>query len=128
VFEDQKEGDSQTQRLQPVAERLVYRVPADTLHLSVTPDKQQYAPGDKVKLTVNAKTEKDQPAPAVLLVAVVDESALKLSGEKTVRSMPSYFYLTTEVRRPEDLEHADFLLRGGDQARKALDLLLGTQG
>ena len=42
--------------------------------------------------------------------------------------MPTHFLLTTEVRRPEDLEYADFLLGPHPQAAEALDLLLGTQG
>jgi hypothetical protein len=127
VFEEQK-GEGPTPRWKPVAERLVYRTPAQTLNLAVTADKEHYGPGDKVNLTVNARSETDQPAAAVLLVAVVDKSVLKLADEKTACNMPTYFYLTTDIRRPEDLEHADFLLRNDEPARKALDLLLGTQG
>ena len=53
---------------------------------------------------------------------------LTLADEKTARSMPTHFLLTTEVRRPEDLEYADFLLGPQPKAAQALDLLLGTQG
>src|SRR5712692_3342310 len=42
--------------------------------------------------------------------------------------MPTHYYLTTEVRRPEDLEYADVLLGAHPKAAAALDLLLGTQG
>ena len=42
--------------------------------------------------------------------------------------MPTHFLLTTEVRRSEDLEYADFLLGTHPKAAEALDLLLGTQG
>src|SRR5207249_11839396 len=72
--------------------------------------------------------EKAQPAPAIVMVAVVDRSVLKLADEKTARSLPTHFYLTTEVRRPEELEYADFLLGPHPKATVALDLLLGTQG
>ncbi|HEV8060015.1 MAG TPA: alpha-2-macroglobulin family protein, partial [Gemmataceae bacterium] len=51
-----------------------------------------------------------------------------MADEKTYRSMPTQFLLTNEVRHPEDLEFADFLLSPKDKARQALDLLLGTQG
>ncbi|HEY7423984.1 MAG TPA: alpha-2-macroglobulin family protein, partial [Gemmataceae bacterium] len=51
-----------------------------------------------------------------------------LADDKTLRAMPTHFLLTTEVRRPEDLEYADFLLGSHPQAAEALDLLLGTQG
>src|SRR5207237_3111209 len=75
-----------------------------------------------------ALNEKEQPAPAILLLAVVDKSVLTMADEKTFRSMPTHYYLTTEVRRPEDLEYADVLLGTHPKAAAALDLLLGTQG
>src|SRR5207302_10893872 len=115
-------------QLVPVAERLVYRKPAEQLILTVKPDKKQYIPGDKVNLSLGALNEKEQPAPAILLVAVVDKSVVTLADEKTYRSMPTHYYLTTEVRRPEDLEYADILLGSHAKASTALDLLLGTQG
>src|SRR5438046_7574382 len=62
------------------------------------------------------------------MVSVVDKSVITLADEKTARSMPTHFLLTTEVRKPEDLEHADFLLTDRPEAKQALDLLLGTQG
>jgi hypothetical protein len=116
------------QRLAPVAERLVYRRPAEQLILKVKPDKQPYVPGDKVKLSLAALNEKEQPAPAILLVAVVDKSVVTLADEKTFRTMPTHYLLTTEVRKPEDLEYADVLLGSHPKAASALDLLLGTQG
>src|SRR5207237_3442120 len=66
--------------------------------------------------------------PAILLLAVVDRSVLTMADEKTARSMPTHFLLTTEVRRAEDLEYADFLVGQHAKAPQVLDLLLGTQG
>jgi hypothetical protein len=60
-------------------------------------------------------------------VAVVDKSVLTLADEKTHRSMPTHFNLTTSAAN-QDLEHADFLLTRHLRAKEALDLLLGTQG
>jgi hypothetical protein len=127
VFEELP-GDGNHVQLVPRAERLIYRVPAERLQLTIQPDKKQYVPGDRVNIQFSAADEKGQAAPAVLLVAVTDKSVLKLADEKTFRSMPTHFLLTTEVRRPEDLEHADFLLGSHPKAAQALDLLLGTQG
>ena len=62
------------------------------------------------------------------MLAVVDQSVLTMADEKTYRTMPTHFLLTTEVRRAEDLEYADFLLGQHPKAAEALDLLLGTQG
>jgi hypothetical protein len=115
-------------RLKPVAERLIFRQPTGRVNLTLKTDKGRYTPGERVRLFLNASDEHKQPAPAILLVSVVDKSVLTLADEKTARSMPTHFFLTTEVRGPEDLEHADFLLTDHAQAARALDLLLGTQG
>jgi hypothetical protein len=116
------------QQLAPLAERLMYRTPKEHLNLEIKTDHENYVPGDQVKVTVKSSDENHQPAPAIIMLAVVDKSVLKLADEKTYRSMPAHILLTSEVRRPEDLEHADFLLGPQPGAAKALDLLLGTQG
>lgn len=112
----------------PLAERLIYRQPAQHLNLAVTPDKLVYVPGEKMKLTCFASNEEGKPAPAIMLVGVVDQGVLSLADEKTYHSMPAHFYVTSEIHHPDDLEHADFLLADHPQASVALDLLLGTQG
>jgi hypothetical protein len=127
VFEEQAAPGDRAQ-LVPVAERLVYRKPAEQLILNVKPNLKQYIPGERVTCSVSALDEREQPAPAVMMLAVVDKSVVTMADEKTYRTMPTHYYLTTEVRRPEDLEHADFLLSSHARAATALDLLLGTQG
>lgn len=114
--------------LKPVAERLLYRQSGERLNITVHPDRKQYVPGEHCTLTLKATDEKDHPAQAVFVGACVDRGVLNLADEKTARAMPTHFLLTTEVRRPEDLEHADFLLGEHPSAAVALDLLLGTQG
>ncbi len=118
----------QGRELKPVAERLIYRRPAEQLTVHLHPDRSSYVPGEKATLQVAAENEKGEPAPAVVMLVVVDKSVLTLADEKTYRSMPTHFLLTSEVRRPEDLEYADFLLGPQDKAKDALDLLLGVQG
>src|SRR5262249_35182213 len=115
-------------QLRPVAERLIYRMPAERLNVAIKPDRDHYVPGDSVTLALTATNEKAQPAPAILMLAVVDQSVVTMAEEETARTMPTHFYLTTEVRKPEDLEYADFLLTSHPKAAAALDLLLGTQG
>jgi hypothetical protein len=157
VFEERGAGDKRRD-LVPVAERLVYRMPAEELNLEIKADKAGPIPGEKVSVTFKASNEKEELVPAVVTVAVVDKSVITLADEKTARGMPTHFLLTTEVRKPEDLEHADFLLAGTQgwqrfieqnperfrkkkseeseqeakaalrTAKEALDLLLGTQG
>jgi hypothetical protein len=135
VFEKMA-GQEKQAHLVPRAERLIYRTSKEHLNLEIKADHENYVPGDRVKVTVKSSDENQQPSPAIVMLAIVDKSVLKMADEKTYRSMPAHVLLTSEIRRPEDLEHADFLLgstRGADatplaSAAKALDLLLGTQG
>jgi hypothetical protein len=127
VFEE-AEGNGGKKELTPRAERLVFRKPASTLHVTVKPDKGRYTPGEHVTLSFTAQDEKNQAAPAIAMVGVVNKSVVTMADEKTFRAMPTHFLLTSEVRRPEDLEHADVLLGSHPKAAAALDLLLGTQG
>jgi hypothetical protein len=120
--------EKQAEQFLPLAERLVYRPASERLALSVAPDKPAYSPGDRVRLALQAANEKRELASAVLLASVTDLSVHKLANDKTARAMPTHFLLTTEVRRPEDLENADFFLGNHPKARQALDLLLGVQG
>ncbi len=126
VFEQR--GDDKQRNFVPMAERLVYRQPAEHLFLTAKPDKRVYVPGDRVKLNFSALDEQEKPASAILLVGVVDKSVVTMADEKTRRAMPTHFLMTSEVKKPEDLEYADFLVGSHPKAPAALDLLLGTQG
>jgi alpha-2-macroglobulin-like protein len=128
VFEEKAAKDDGAVQVVPVAERLVYRKPVRQLHLDVHPDRNRYNPGSQVGVDIVATTENQEPAPAVVMVAVVNQSVLTMADEKTGRQMPAHFLLASEVKKPGDLEHADFLLSDDPQAATALDLLLGTQG
>ena len=115
----------------PVAERLVYRRPAGKLNVRALGHAERYAPGEKVDMSLLVTDENDKPVPAVLGVAVADDALLNLADDRTP-SMPTHFLLTSEIEKPEDLEHADFYLsdqtKGKTTSGEALDLLLGTQG
>jgi anti-sigma factor RsiW len=121
-------GDGTRRALIPRVERLIYREPAERVNIALKPDQKAYVPRQTAKVGVEATTEKGQPAPAVVLLRVIDKSVMTLADDKTLRAMPTHFLLTTEVRRPEELEYADFLLGSHPRAAEALDLLLGTQG
>src|SRR5262249_40553180 len=82
--------------LTPRAERLVYRLPSERLDLTVEADRSRYLPRDPVHLKLRSSDEKGEATPAVVLVAVVDHGVISLADEKTARSMPTHFYLTTE--------------------------------
>ncbi len=111
----------------PIAERLVYRRLNRKLKVEATTGQKQYAPGDKVEISLRVTDEEGRPVPATLGVSVVDDALLNLADDDTA-SMPTQFLLTSEIEKPEDLEDADFYLSDDPEAARALDLLLGTQG
>jgi hypothetical protein len=110
-------------RLVPLVERLVYRLPARRLQMEVRADRPHYRPGERVTIDIRSANEKGAAAPAWLLASVVNEMAL--DGEP---NGVAPYYLTAEIRRPEDLEEADVWVRDDAAAFAALDLFLGTQG
>jgi hypothetical protein len=127
VFEELPTDRTQRE-LVPVAERLVYRHPRERADVAIATDRRSYVPGQKANVALWVTNEKEKLTPAVLMVAVVDRSVVTLADAKTDRGMPAELLLCSEVRRPEDLEYADFLIGQNPRAPQALDLLLGTQG
>jgi len=114
-------------RLAPLAERLIYRVPAERLSLSIADWKPVQRPGEPVNWKVQVTNEQGGSELTWLLAAVVDQ---KVMGPADLRAPKPHvqFYLAGDVRRPEDLENADLLLLDSPDSRRALDLFLGTQG
>ena len=117
-----------TRTLIPVAERLFYRTPAESLRIKLIPDQGSYVPGQKVKLKIETSDEFSKLASSIIMLGVVDRSVLTMADEKTARTMPTHFLLTTEIRKSQDLEYTDVLLGEHPRATEALDLLLGSQG
>jgi hypothetical protein len=115
-------------QLWPLAERLAYRRPEGQLKLSVKADREDYAPGERVKLTIGSRNEKGLLEPSWVLVSVVDQTALSRRTDSSQTALPAYFYLTSELQQPEDIEQADILVSDSPEAATALDLFLGTQG
>ena len=117
-----------TRTLIPVAERLFFRTPAESLRIKLIPDQASYVPGQKVKLKIETSDEISKLASSIIMLGVVDRSVLTMADEKTARTMPTHFLLTTEIRKSQDLEYTDVLLGEHPRATEALDLLLGSQG
>jgi anti-sigma factor RsiW len=135
VFDLPDDQDAGRTDLKPLAERLVFRTPGESLKLSYTARKPggtapagAFVPGARVDLEVVSKDETGAAKPAVLWAAVVNQSVITMADEKTERLLPTHFLLSGEVQKGEELEHADFLLTDHPKAAEAIDLLLGTQG
>lgn len=121
--------DAKSKPVRPLVERLVYRRNEKRLQVEVVDQEsvRERAPGEPMRLTLQVRDETGEPTPAVLGIAVVDDAALSLD-ELERPKMRTHFLLTSEVKKPQDLEHANFYLNEGKEAAASLDLLLGTQG
>src|SRR5262249_49110002 len=119
---------TEQKKLQPVAERLVYRHPGKRVDVSVVPTNKTYSPGQRATLKLLVTNENERPVPSIVQIAVVDQGTLALADDRKARAMPTHFLLGTEVQRAEDLEYADFLIGQHPKAPAVLDHLLGTQG
>jgi len=111
-----------------VAERLAYRLPAQTLGVSMKADKNAYHPGEKVRLKLTTTNEAGEQEPAWLLVSVVNRDALRLADDPDERTPSAYFFLTSELQQAQDLEDANFLVGDDPRSAAALDLVLATHG
>ena len=68
--------EAQHEKLQPIAERLIYCLPREALVLGVETDKRAYRPGDRVTLKITNGDEKRQPEQSWLLVSTGKRDAL----------------------------------------------------
>lgn len=123
----------------PMAERLIFRKPLESLKVQLVPDYKSYCPGDKyvifsiqiynirvkLRLFVTDSSGKGVPG-AVVCLTVTDESVLKMVEKRKRRPrLPTMALIEHEV---EELEDATIYLSEDPLADLAIDLLLGTQG
>jgi hypothetical protein len=110
-----------------LAERLVFRKPSRSLHISVAPDRTTYVPADSATLTITSTDDDGKPVGAVVGLTVTDDSILQML-EKRDRAprLGAMVLLENDVK---DLADASVYLDPSDpKAPLAVDLLLGTQG
>jgi hypothetical protein len=117
LFDDQK---------RPLAERLVYRGLGRELRVQVSADRKEYAPRDKVTLTVRTTTAEGKPVAADVALAVVDDAVLRFADSKTPHLLAG-MYLLHEMPG-QQLHEPNFYFSGDAKAPEALDLLVATQG
>lgn len=111
----------------PVAERLVFRSPEKGLKVTITPDKSQYVPAGKVRLTIRTTDADGKPCAAFVGLTVTDDSVQEMieKREQAPRLLEMAL-LEAEVRELRD-SHVYFDPEN-EKSPAALDLLLGTQG
>ncbi|QDU93820.1 MG2 domain-containing protein [Lignipirellula cremea] len=115
------------QQGQPLAERLVYRQPAQAVQVNLSADSSSYTPGGKTQITVTTTNAAGEPVSAMVGLNVTDDSVLEMIDKRDQRPrLPAMVLLEGEVR---DLADAHVYLDSTNpQAPAAVDLLLGTQG
>ena len=110
----------------PLAERLVYRQPAQQLQVRLSADRKSYVPGGGAQLTVRT-TQNGKPVSAVVALSVIDDSVLQLVDRREQPpSLPVMVLLEPEVKELADAQI--YLDEQNPKAPLAVDLLLGTQG
>jgi len=112
---------------QPLAERLIFRQPAESVRVKVTADADRYVPGGQAKLTIETTDPSGEPVAAVVGLTVTDDSVLEMIEKREqAPRLPVMVLLENDVR---ELADAHVYLDPEDpQAPLATDLLLGTQG
>jgi uncharacterized protein YfaS (alpha-2-macroglobulin family) len=108
---------------QPLAERLVARDRDQQLRLTLTPDRPDYLPGERVTLDVAAAAPSGEPVRADVSVAVVDDAVLRFADDKQ-GDIVTRMAFEAEFPTPVD-EPRSFL---SERTGYALDLLMGTAG
>jgi alpha-2-macroglobulin-like protein len=110
----------------PLAERLVFRQPAERLNIEVISSPENAVPGDKVELTVRTTNASGEPVSAVVGLTVTDDSVLQMiETRRQAPRLPAMVLLEHEV---DDLKDAHVYLGQEPDAAAHIDLLLGTQG
>ena len=111
----------------PLAERLIFRTPAKSLHVTVEADKSSYVPAGTVNVTVTTTDDNGKPVSSIVGITATDESVLQMI-EKRERAgrLPVMVLLEDDVKELADAEV--YLDPTDPKAPLAVDLLLGTQG
>lgn len=107
----------------PIAERLVYRAPAQRLDLGFALKTRNFDAGSKASATISARDEAGQPAAAWLLASVVDERF-----QTRPRSLSAHFLLMNEIQSGGDIDQAEIILNDGPESAAVLERFLGTHG
>ena len=110
----------------PVAERLVFINHSDFLEINVSPSKPEFSKREKIKLMIDVKDQKNQPAIGSLSISVVDESKVPFD-ESNETTIISDFLLSSDLKG--FIEQPNYYFHEIDENKiRQLDILLLTQG
>lgn len=107
-------------------ERLVFVNAYKQLNVQISTDKAQYAPREKVELTIKTTDEDSLPIPANLSIAVVDDKLLSFADDKQDNIL-SHLLMSSDLKG--DIEEPSFYFNPEEtKAKAALDFVLLTHG
>jgi hypothetical protein len=107
-------------------ERLVFISGKDEMNLTVSSDKQKYAPREKVKISINAKNPKNEPVVGSFSASVVDLSKVNVD-ETAEETILSNILLTSDIKGY--IEKPGYYFHNPNAtAQEDLDVLMLTQG
>ena len=110
----------------PVAERLVFINHSDFLEINVSSSKSEFSKREKIKLMIDVKDQKNQPAIGSLSISVVDESKVPFD-ESNETTIISDFLLSSDLKG--FIEQPNYYFHEIDENKiRQLDILLLTQG
>lgn len=110
----------------PLAERLVFLNENKQLQVTITPDKKQYLPREKVNLTIKTMDENGKPIPSNFSLSVVDDKLWTFADDRQDHIL-SWLLMGSELK--EKVEEPQFYFKKNDpKTIPALDLLMLTNG
>jgi hypothetical protein len=113
-------------QFRPHCERLAYADITRQVKIKVSPDKEIYAPREKVILKISVRDSADHAVKAYLSLSAVDRILLK-DKEREMSDISSYFLLESDIQGR--IEQPAYYFNDSIPGRLyALDLLLLTQG
>lgn len=108
------------------AERMIFVNKAQQLKVSVTPDKQQYKPREKVTMSIKVTDENNIPVPGTFSLSVVDDNLLSFADDKQGNILAK---MLLEPELKETVEEANFYFNADEpKSEQALDYLMMTAG
>jgi hypothetical protein len=110
----------------PQSERLLYIEKDHAIDATLSSDKKQYAPREKVNLTISAKTKINEPLFASFSIASVDANLIDKETDNEM-NICSYFLMASDIKGK--VHNPGYYFDSSKSERLPhLDLLLMTQG
>lgn len=115
------------ERMDPMAERVVFRNRRGGLSVRVTPDKKRYGPRDSVSLGIETTDAAGKPVSAELALSVVDDTVLSYADDKTTANLLARVLLESDL--PGKIEEPNvFFDPKEEKGAFSMELLMGTRG